>query len=319
MSEGVASELWVPAASRHSHACVNYIRQIVDRIKLPPADPQLPLIPLSIGDPTLFGNLPPPEGVSAELARIVAENKHNGYSNAMGSTAARAAVARSVATAKFPVAAEDVCIASGCSHALLLAMDALCDAGSNILIPQPGFSLYRTLAQYLGVEARLYRLDPHKRWEVDLEHLESLISAGSTRAILVNNPSNPCGTNYSRGHLKAILAVAEKHGLPVISDEVYAGMVFGKEAFHSLAALSVRVPVLLCGGLAKRFMVPGWRVGWLVLCDRGGVLVSAPCVCSFLLPVLPLCFLSRRRAGGWPMACSGCHRPFWERHRWCSR
>ncbi len=281
MADSCASELTVPAASQHSHACINYIRQIVDRIKLPPADPSLPLIPLSIGDPTLFGNLPPPPGVSAELALVVADGRSNGYSNSMGSPAARAAVARSVSTAAHPVTAEDVCVTSGCSHALLLAMDVLCDAGSNILVPSPGFSLYRTLGQYLAVDVRLYRLDPARNWEVDLAHLESLADS-NTRAILLNNPSNPCGTNYSREHLLAVLELAERLKLPIISDEVYAGMVFGGEVFHSLSVLSERVPILLCGGLAKRYMVPGWRVGWLVLCDRQGLLVRH----SFVLVVL---------------------------------
>jgi tyrosine aminotransferase len=99
----------------------------------------------------------------------------------------------------------------------------------------------------------------------------------------VNNPSNPCGTSYSREHLLAILEVAKKHRLPVISDEVYADMVFSGQMFHSMQALSQvseldfeflllpfekDVPLLVCGGIAKRFMVPGWRVGWVVVCDR---------------------------------------------------
>lgn len=256
--------------SDHSKRTVNYIRQIVDRIEMP-KNPAQPIIPLSIGDPTKYGNLLPPAGVAEEVARVVSTCKHNGYINAMGDDGARAAVAASLSTPAHLVPSSNVAITCGCSHALLLAMDVLCDAGSNVLIPSPGFSLYRTLADYLGVEYRLYNLLAHQNWEVDLVHLESLVTP-STKAILVNNPSNPCGSNYSRQHLQAIVAVAEKHRIPIISDEVYAHMVFEGETFHSLQDVSLRVPILVCGGLAKRYMVPGWRVGWVALCDRDQVL-----------------------------------------------
>ena len=226
-----------------------------------------PIIPLSIGDPTLYGNLPPPPGATEELTRILSAGKDNGYIPAMGNLKARQAVAASLTTPTHEVLASEVAITCGCSHALLLAMDVLCESGSTVLLPSPGFSLYRTLADYLGVEYKLYDLDPANNWEVDLAQLESLVTP-KTSAILVNNPSNPCGSNYSESHLKAILAVAERHNLPVISDEVYAHMVFEGEKFFSLQTVSTKVPVLVCGGLAKRYMVPGWRVGWVALCDR---------------------------------------------------
>ena len=70
----------------------------------------------------------------------------------------------------------------------------------------------------------LIRTQPEKSWEVDLEDLERQID-DNTAAIIVNNPSNPCGSVYSRQHLLDILAVAEKKKVPIIADEVYAGMV----------------------------------------------------------------------------------------------
>lgn len=67
-------------------------------------------------------------------------------------------------------------------------------------------------------------MQPERQWEADLEHLESLIDE-RTRAIVVNNPSNPCGSVYSKEHLKAILAIAEKHRVPIIADEIYGNIV----------------------------------------------------------------------------------------------
>ena len=70
---------------------------------------------------------------------------------------------------------------------------------------------------------------PERSWEVDLEDLERQID-DNTAAMMLNTPSNPCGSVYSRQHLLDILAVAEKHRIPIISDEIYDGMVNWREA-----------------------------------------------------------------------------------------
>lgn len=64
------------------------------------------------------------------------------------------------------------------------------------------------------------------------------------------------------------LKVAERHELPVISDEIYGDLVFTGHIFHSLASLTTSVPILACGGLAKKYLVPGWRVGWVIIHDN---------------------------------------------------
>lgn len=101
--------------------------------------------------------------------------------------------------------------------------------------------------------------------------MESLID-GKTRAILVNHPGNPCGNVFSKEHILEILEVAERHKLPIIADEVYELMVFPGVKYHSFASLSKNVPILTCSALSKRFLVPGIRMGWIVLCDRHGAL-----------------------------------------------
>lgn len=98
--------------------------------------------------------------------------------------------------------------------------------------------------------------------------MDALIDS-RTRAILLNNPSNPCGAHFSAEHLTAIMAVARKHALPIISDEIYSGIVF-EGAFTPANTVSGDVPVISLGGLAKEFCCPGWRVGWAVLHDREG-------------------------------------------------
>lgn len=104
--------------------------------------------------------------------------------------------------------------------------------------------------------------------------MESLID-DKTRAILVNNPGNPCGNVFSKEHLLEILELAERHKLPIISDEVYEFFTFSDVEYHSLSSLSVNVPILTCGSLSKRFLMPGIRMGWIVINDRHNALEEA--------------------------------------------
>ena len=105
----------------------------------------------------------------------------------------------------------------------------------------PGFSLYETLASSKGIECKFYRLDPGKQWEVDLDHLESLIDE-NTACILINNPSNPCGSVYTESHLLAFIALAKKHGLPIISEYALVYVARFMRIWHSLDLSSIPWP-----------------------------------------------------------------------------
>ncbi|KAJ2184831.1 hypothetical protein IW144_006608, partial [Coemansia sp. RSA 522] len=163
----------------------------------------------------------------------------------------------------------DVIMASGCSGAVEMAISVLCNEGQNILLPRPGFCLYNTVAGSRNIETRLYNLLSESNWEVDIEHMESLID-NKTAAVLINNPSNPCGSNFTKSHLRAILGVCEKYKIPLISDEIYADMVFSGQVFTPTATLTSTVPILTLGGLAKQWLIPGWRIGWILINDRHG-------------------------------------------------
>ncbi|KAG8236103.1 hypothetical protein J437_LFUL000465 [Ladona fulva] len=99
--------------------------------------------------------------------------------------------------------------------------------------------------------------------------MEAQIDA-DTAAIIVNNPSNPCGSVFSQQHLLDILNIARRNFVPIIADEIYDNFVFSGQTFHSIGSLSEDVPILKCGGLTKRFLVPGWRMGWIVIHDPIG-------------------------------------------------
>lgn len=94
-------------------------------------------------------------------------------------------------------------------------------------------------------------MQPERGWEADLAQLEAAIDS-HTAAIIVNNPSNPCGSVYTRAHLAAIVEIAERARVPIIADEIYEHFVFPDREFYPLAAVSRNVPILSCSGLTKR-------------------------------------------------------------------
>ena len=266
---------WHVPISMLSVRTYNPIRQIVSSIRKPTSAESrgMELVPLSLGDPTIFKNMPICDTMIRTLHANIDSHDCDGYTHPCGTPSAREAIAKRYALPISPVTKDDVIITSGCSGALNLAISAMIDEGDNVLLPCPGFALYNTIVRSRGGECRGYNLVAERGWECDLEHMESQIDS-RTRCILINNPSNPCGSVFSLAHLQDIVTLAERHCLPIIADEIYGGIVFGGEEMHPLAAVSANVPIVTCGGIAKEFLVPGWRLGWIVVHDRNGILAD---------------------------------------------
>ena len=266
---------WPVAASARAQRTVNPIRNLVQQVQLQP-NPDKPLIHLSVGDPGATGYLQPPAYAVRAYAEALRSGKHHGYTLSTGAAAARAAVAARYAppSPATRLTADDVFLTSGASGALELALSGLLNEGDNVLVPVPGFPLVRTIVESLGATVREYALDADRRWQVETRKLARLVD-GRTRAIVVNNPSNPCGSTWTLKHMRSVVAQAYKLRLPILADEVYADMTFKNSRFVSFAAVSKDVPVIVVGGLSKQLAAPGWRLGWVQLHDRGDVLTRS--------------------------------------------
>jgi tyrosine aminotransferase len=256
---------WFIKPSLRALETVNPIRDIVDKLDFNNLPKEKDLVSLSIGDPTKYGNFPVPMSAVQAVVRAVEDGESNGYQPSFGNQKAQEAIAKRYSTKENKFVSKDVFIGSGCSDAINMSLCSLLNPGDNILLPAPGFSLYTTLCGRYNFKPRYYNLLPERQWEVDLNHLESLIDR-DTKCILINNPSNPCGSSYSKDHLSKLCALAYKHKLPILADEIYADMVFENENFTSCCNVTPG-PVFILGGLAKQFLAPGWRVGWIVLHD----------------------------------------------------
>lgn len=159
----------------------------------------------------------------------------------------------------------------GCNHAIQILVSVLARPGANILLPTPGYPYYEVNCDSSGIEARHYTLHPEKGWEVDLGSVEAEADE-NTVAIVVINPGNPCGTVFSSDHLLEIAKTASKLGIFVISDEVYHGLAFGNKPFLSMGVYGTIVPIVTMGSLSKRWLVPGYRLGWIAVNDPKGIL-----------------------------------------------
>lgn len=219
---------------------------------------------LNIGDPLAYDWETPPHMIEAVHRAML--DGHNGYSDSMGVAEAREAVAAQMRReGTIYVKASDVILSSGASEGISMALGAILDEGANVLTPSPGYPQYTSLVSFYQAVMNPYYLDEEKGWIPDLEDIEKRINS-KTRAIILINPNNPTGSCAGPEIVKGLIDIARRHNLIILSDEIYHKLLFEGE-FYSPALHAGEVPVLVFNGLSKSYMVPGWRVGWIVICD----------------------------------------------------
>ncbi|CAO1939425.1 unnamed protein product [Urochloa humidicola] len=226
-----------------------------------------PVIPLSVGDPSSSSSFrTAPEAVEA-VATALRSGEYDGYpSRDMNLAASRAVAEYLSCDLPYKLSPEDVLLTSGGTQAIEIVMSVLGQPGVNILLPRPGYPKHEAHAVFHKMEVRHYDLVPERGWEVDLEAVEALADE-NTVAILITNPNNPCGSVYSYEHLSKIAGTANKLGMLVIADEVYGHLVYGNTPFVPMGVFGETVPILTLGAVSKRWAVPGWRFGWIAICD----------------------------------------------------
>jgi aspartate/methionine/tyrosine aminotransferase len=216
---------------------------------------------LNIGDPVPFGFAPPPAAVEA-LQRALREGR-DGYVPSPGIPEAREAIAQDWSRHGFPADPDRVLVTAGTSEGIELTLTALVNPGEAVLVPTPTYPLYTAVLAKIGAVASYYRTDPGNGWLPDLEHLESLITS-KTRALVVIDPNNPTGAVYPESVRRALIALAEKHDLVILADEVYGDLAYDG-AVPSLGSLEPDAAIISFSSLSKAYLAPGWRSGWLVV------------------------------------------------------
>ena len=216
---------------------------------------------LNIGDPVAFGFQTPPHLI--DVVERAMRDGHNGYGPSPGIASARDAVAAEYTNRGFPVTADRTFLTAGTSEGIELALGALVDETSDVLVPLPTYPLYTAVLARLGARALYYRTDPNRGWMPDIDHLKSLVTP-NTRALVVIDPNNPTGASYSTATRRALLDLADHHGLAVIADEVYGDLGYDGPV-PSIGSLDPDAPIISFSSLSKAYLAPGWRAGWMAI------------------------------------------------------
>jgi alanine-synthesizing transaminase len=214
---------------------------------------------LNIGDPVAFGFQTPPHLIAA-VERAMRDG-HNGYGPSAGIAAAREAAADELTSRGFPISPDRTFITAGTSEAIELALSALVDDRGEVLVPMPSYPLYTAVLAKLGARARYYRCDESRGWTPDLDDLRALVTP-ATRALVVIDPNNPTGASYATATRRALVEIAEQHGIVILADEVYGDLGYDGPV-PSIGSLDPDAAIISFSSLSKAYLAPGWRTGWM--------------------------------------------------------
>ncbi|AND69956.1 aminotransferase [Dyella thiooxydans] len=222
----------------------------------------LPIIKLNIGNPARYGFQTPPhlrEAIAAKLTESEA------YGHEQGLEEARAAIADlQRARGARGVDMDRVFIGNGVSELIDISLRALLQPGDEVLLPSPDYPLWSAATILNGGRPRYYRCLPENGHLPDPAEIESLITP-RTRALVLINPNNPTGAVYPRALLEQIVAIAARHRLLLLCDEIYDEILYDGAVFQPLAEVAGDVPCVSFGGLSKVHRACGYRVGWMSL------------------------------------------------------
>lgn len=244
------------------------IREVVELAqKLGEVDPNFEFIGENIGDPVAKGWEVPAFVKEIPVDLIKNNNGIFGYAHSRGILKSRQWVAE--CSKKYAPSSrlnsEQVFFTNGLGAAISLLYRTL-KPGARIIQPHPGYPAHISNEKFAAGKPSIgYRSDPENGWSPDLDHLESQIKKHpEITGILLINPNNPTGAVYSKETLEAIVRLAGKYRLMIISDEVYFRLVFNKIKYVHLTELAAgRVPLIVMRGMSKDIPWPGGRCGWL--------------------------------------------------------
>jgi alanine-synthesizing transaminase len=213
---------------------------------------------LTESNPTRIG-IPYPAGILGPLADPAALRYEP---HAFGLMHAREAVARDHARRGVEPDPHDVILTASTSESYSWLFKLLCDPGDTVLAPAPSYPLFEHLTRLESVELGLYRLEYHRRWEIDLESIRA--APPTTRALILVSPNNPTGSYLSPRELDEVLAVCRDRGWALIADEVFADYPLEVERPMTDIALRADVMAFTLGGASKSLGLPQVKLGWII-------------------------------------------------------
>jgi aspartate aminotransferase len=218
------------------------------------------VVHLEMGEP----DAPTPARI-VRAAKAALDAGRTGYAPAGGLPELRAAIARHTGASRgLTFAPEQVVVTPGGKAVIFFTYLALVEPGDEVLYPDPGFPIFESLVDALGAVRKPYAPGSGHAKRPDLDAIERAIGP-RTKLLVLNSPGNPTGVVWRRDELERVAALARRHDLWVLSDEIYARIVYDAEhvSIASLPGMAERTIVL--DGFSKTWAMTGWRLGWAAL------------------------------------------------------
>jgi len=187
------------------------------------------------------------------------------YGPSAGQPELRQAIAEDVSRSRgIKVTSDEVVVVPGGKPIIFFTLLALADVGDEIIYPNPGFPIYKSMIDYVGARAVPIRLREERDFGFDVDELASLISDRS-RLIILNSPHNPTGGVLGKQDLQDIAAAIGDRNIMVLSDEIYSRLVFDGAHYSILSVPGFQERTILLDGFSKTYAMTGWRMGYGVM------------------------------------------------------
>lgn len=220
---------------------------------------EFPVVNLGIGSP----DLAPSSNVLHTLGTSALQANHHGYQNYKGIPAFRQAIAEFSKRAYDVVLnpETDILPLMGSKEGIMHISLAFVNPGDEVLIPNPGYPTYSSVANLVGATLRSYDLVEENGWQVDVEALERQ-DLSRVKLMWLNYPHMPTGTRASTHVLEKLVALARKHGFLLVNDNPYS-LILNDEPFSILSIPGAEEVALELNSLSKSHNMAGWRLGWV--------------------------------------------------------
>ncbi|NLE76030.1 MAG: pyridoxal phosphate-dependent aminotransferase [Chloroflexi bacterium] len=218
------------------------------------------MIHLEIGEPDFDT---PAHIVEAAVAALRRGETH--YTPAAGIPPLRQAIAKYISDTRGIAVDEDqVVVVPGGKPIIFYTIMGLCQAGDEVIYPNPGFPIYESMINFVGATPVPIPLRMEKGFSFDLDEFRSLLSP-RTKLVILNSPQNPTGGILSADELRALAAMVQETDAVVLSDEIYSRILYEGE-FASIASVpGMASRTIILDGFSKTYAMTGWRLGYGVM------------------------------------------------------
>jgi aspartate/methionine/tyrosine aminotransferase len=219
------------------------------------------IVHLEIGEP----DFDTPDNVR-DAAKAAIDQGLTHYPPFAGLPALRKAIAGDVTERRgFSVDPANVFVTVGGKGVMVYAILALVDPGDEVIVPDPGYPIYESLTRFVGATPVPIPIRMERDFRLDVDELASLITP-RTKVLVINSPANPTGGVLTRSDIERIAELAVRHDLVVLSDEIYARILYDGAEHVSIASLpGMAERTILLDGFSKTYAMTGWRLGYAVV------------------------------------------------------